>query len=485
MTGFLWEKRLSLIEPLFQQAQRQPDELAVIDDRGRYTYQQLATMAAGMGGSLASQTQRPRVGLMLPSGAGFAASFYGAMLAGKAVVPLNFLLADREILHCIADSAIDTVVTIPQLAPRLKDAQGINVIDLTQLPQPTTPLVAAPKLPTPADDDLAVLMYTSGTSGLPKGVLLTHRNIESNVNAAIEAARLEHRHKFLGIVPLFHAFGMTAMMLAPIQLGASIVYMARFSPVGALNAIKEHGISLLMGVPSMFAAMARLKNASADDFKTIYAMISGGEPLPAALRETFAQRFGVTLYEAYGMTETSLAVALNTPHAHRAGSVGRPVPGMHVKLDPEDGEILLKGPMVMKGYNNLPEQTAAAFTADGYFRTGDLGTIDADGFIFITGRKKDLIIIAGEKASPREIEELLMTHPSVSEAAVIGKKDPNRGEVVAAYVISREGQSADADELREFCRKQGLAQWKVPREINIVQDLPRSASGKVLKRELK
>jgi len=476
---------LSLIEPLFQQAQRQPDELAVIDDRGRYTYQQLATMAAGMGGLLASQTQRPRVGLMLPSGAGFVASFYGAMLAGKAIVPLNFLLADREILHCIADSAIDTVVTIPQLAPRLKGAQGINVIDLTQLPQPATPLVAAPKLPTPTDDDLAVLMYTSGTSGLPKGVLLTHRNIESNVNAAIEAAGLEHRHKFLGIVPLFHAFGMTAMMLAPIQLGASIVYIARFSPVGALNAIKEHGISLLMGVPSMFAAMARLKNASADDFKTIYAMISGGEPLPAALRETFAQRFGVTLYEAYGMTETSLAVALNTPQAHRAGSVGRPVPGMHVKLDSEDGEILLKGPMVMKGYNNLPEQTVAAFTADGYFRTGDLGTIDADGFIFITGRKKDLIIIAGEKASPREIEELLMTHPAVSEAAVIGKKDLNRGEVVAAYVIPREGQSADADELREFCRKQGLAQWKVPREINIVEDLPRSASGKVLKRELK
>jgi long-chain acyl-CoA synthetase len=286
---------------------------------------------------------------------------------------------------------------------------------------------------------------------------------------------------------------MTAMMLAPIQLGATIVYMSRFSPVGMLNAIREHGISLLGSVPSMFAAVLRLKDASAADFTTIYAMISGGEPLPTSLREAFLARFGVPLYEAYGMTETSLAISLNTPQTHRTGSVGTPIPGMQVRIVDDagsdvpagqSGDIWVKGPMVMKGYHNLPTETAAAFTPDGFFRTGDLGRFDAEGFLYITGRRKDLIIVAGEKASPREIEETLMSHPAVAEAAVVGKTDVSRGEVVAAFVIAREGQSPTPEELREFCRGQGLAQWKVPRDVRIVQDLPRSPTGKVLKRVL-
>jgi long-chain acyl-CoA synthetase len=340
---------------------------------------------------------------------------------------------------------------------------------------------------------MAVLMYTSGTSGLPKGVPLTFGNLQSNVDGAITHVNFQSRHKFLGIIPLFHAFGMVATMLAPIQLGASIVYAARFSPIGTLNAIKEHGISLVCGVPSMFAALLRLKDASPDDFKTVYGMLSGGEPLSAALREAFQARFHVPLLEAYGMTETSLAIALNTPQSHKPGSVGKAVPNMEVRIvddagnalpQGQSGEIWVRGPMVMNGYHNLPAETAAAVTADGFFKTGDLGTIDADGFIYITGRKKDLIIVAGEKASPREIEETLMRHPAVAEAAVIGKPDANRGEVVVAYVIAAEGQAPKVEELREFCRQQGLAQWKVPREIRLVPDLPRSPTGKVLKRSL-
>jgi long-chain acyl-CoA synthetase len=314
-------------------------------------------------------------------------------------------------------------------------------------------------------------------------VLLTHGSIQSNVNAAIKHINLRNRHRFLGMLPLFHAFGMTGLMLAPIQLGATIIYMARFNPVAAVQAIKAHGISIVMGVPSMFAAILRLKDASPEDFKSVYAMISGGEPLPATLREAFQARFGVPIYEAYGMTETSLAISLNTPQSCKPGSVGKPVPGMNVKIA-DDDEILLKGPMVMKGYHNLPAETAAAFTSDGYFRTGDLGKIDDDGFVHITGRKKELIIVAGEKASPREIEETLMRHPAVAEAAVIGKKDPVRGEVAAAFVILRDAQQVTYEDLREFCRDQGLAQWKVPREIQIVKDLPRSPTGKVLKRLL-
>ncbi|MGA2583273.1 MAG: AMP-binding protein [Tepidisphaeraceae bacterium] len=472
------------------QAARRPHELVITDDHGVVTFGQLAAMAGGFAKHISEQTQLPRVGLLLPSSAAFVAGFYGTLLAGKTVVPINFLLSEAEIVHCIRDSGIEAVVTIPQLAGRIEKT-GLKIIDATKIAP--APIGGIPTVPTAAADDIAVLMYTSGTSGLPKGVLLSHGNIQSDVDAAIAHMNLQERHKFLGIIPLFHAFGMTAMMLAPIQLGSSIVYMARFSPVGALNAIRKYGISLVLAVPSMYAAILRLKDASAEDFKTIYAMISGGEPLPTNLRDGFETRFGVKLLEAYGMTETSLAIALNTPQSQRAGSVGKPISGVEIRITDdagnklpqgEEGEIWVKGPMVMKGYNNLPDETAAALTPDGYFKTGDLGRIDSDGFLFITGRKKDLIIIAGEKASPREIEEMLQSHPAVAEAAVIGKKDPTRGEAVLAFIIPREGFSPTLEELREFCRQSGLAAWKIPKEIRIVPDLPRSATGKVLKRVL-
>jgi long-chain acyl-CoA synthetase len=409
------------------------------------------------------------------------------------VVPINFLLSDREIAHVIADSGIDTVITAPPLAARLKDLK-LNVIDLSELAkmQPP-PLTSTPPLPSPAPDDLAVLMYTSGTSGLPKGVELTYNNLQSDVDAAIEFAQLESEHRFLGIIPLFHAFGMTAMMLAPIQLGAPVVYIARFSPVAAMNAIREHRISLMFGVPSMFAAIAHLKSACPEDFKSIYAIITGGEPQPAALREKFLHRFNVPLLEGYGLTETSPVVCLNVPQMMRAGSVGKPVPGAEIRIVDDDGralgreqigEIWLKGPMIMKGYYNLPDATAAALTLDGYFKTGDLGKVDTDGFLFITGRKKDMIIIAGEKVFPREVEDVLMKHPTVAEAAVLGRRDASRGEVVVAFVTAREGETIQSDTLRDYCRSQGLPQWKCPREIIALPELPHSPTGKVLKRVL-
>jgi long-chain acyl-CoA synthetase len=479
-----------LFEPLFTNAQRNGDDIAIVDDHGTYTYKQLAAMAAGLGMYLSFQTRQPRVGLLLPPGAGFVASFYGTLLAGKTVVPINYLLGEKEIAHIIQDSGIDTVITIPFFAPRLKDLP-LNVIDLTKLPQ--NPQAVQPKFPSPLPNDVAVLLYTSGTSGMPKGVLLTYDNFQSDIDAAIEAAQLKHQHTFLGIIPLFHSFGITAMMLAPIQLGAKIIYIARFSPVATLNAIREHKVSIFFGIPSMFAAIARLKNAQPDDFSQMYAIISGGEPLPAVLREGFKQKFGVPIHEGYGLTETSPVVALNTPQVNRPGSVGKMVPRAEARITDDDGnalpqgqigEIWLKGPMIMQGYHNLPNETSSVLTPDGYFKTGDLGMIDPDGFLHITGRKKEMIIVAGEKAFPREIEDILLQHPAVSEAAVVGKKDPQRGEVVVAFVIPKEGQTLQPEDLRDFARTHGLAQWKVPREVFVVPDLPRNPTGKVLKREL-
>lgn len=480
-----------LFEPLFAHAAQTPDAVAIIDDRGRYTFAQLAAMSAGLGMYLSMQTSQPRIGLLLPNGAGFVASFYGTLLAGKTVVPINFLLGEKEVAHIVKDSEIDVVVTIPQLAGRLKD-MPLKIVDLTQLPQ-TPPFAIKPRFPSPAADDVAVLLYTSGSTGLPKGVMLTYNNFQSNVDASIIHAQLQRRHHFLGIIPLFHSFGITAMMLAPIQLGALLIYLARFSPVATVNAIREHQASLIFGTPSMFGAIARLKDVKPEDFASIYAMITGAEPLPAAIRQAFQSRFGVTLYEGFGMTETSPVISLNVPQSNRPGSVGKPIPGAQIRIADENGqplpvgqigEIWVKGPMVMKGYHNLPDETLATLTADGYLKTGDLGQMDADGFLFVTGRKKEMIIIAGEKAYPREIEETLLRHPGVAEAAVMGKKDPSRGEVIVAFVSPREGQTLQADQLRDFCREQGLAQWKCPREVIILPELPKSPTGKIVKREL-
>jgi long-chain acyl-CoA synthetase len=480
-----------LFEPLFAHAQNTPDEVAVIDDRGQYTYKQLAAAAAGLGLYLGMQTDKNAVGLLLPPSAGFVASFYGTLLSGKTVVPINYLLGDREIAHVIKDSGVDTVVTIPQLAGRLENTD-LKVIDLTALPQ-TPPFAITPKFPSPAPDDTAVLLYTSGTSGLPKGVMLTYNNLQSDVEAAIEHAQLQDRHKFLGIVPLFHSTGLLATLVAPIQLGASVVYIARFSPVATIQAIRQHKLSVLVAVPSMYGALLRLKDASPEDFAHVYASLSGGEPLPSAIREAWVQRFNLPIFEGYGLTETIGPIAFNTPQNNRPGSVGRLIPGADVKIVDEngnahdvqkEGEVWLRGPMIMKGYHNLPNETADVLTADGYFKSGDLGKLDADGYLHITGRKKELIIVAGEKAVPREIEEVLMKHPAVALAAAVGKKDPSRGEVVVAFVTLKPGQTATADDIRTFARDQNLPNFKIPREVFIEEELPHSPTGKVLKRVL-
>jgi len=480
-----------LVETLFAQADRAGHDIAVIDDTGPHSFQKLAGMAAAIGAYVAVQTDKPHVGIMLPASAGFVASFYGVLLAGKTVVPINFLLSEKEIAHVLADSGIDTVISIPILAAKLRHTD-LKIIDLTQLAA-TPPAALSPKIPSKTADDVAVLIYTSGTVGLPKGVMLTYGNFQSDVDACIEYARLTQKYKFLGIIPLFHSFGITATIIAPIQLGATVVYQAKFNPAAVVAAIKEHGIALMLAIPSMYAALLLVKNAQPEDFKTMYAMICGGEPLPSTLFAAFQQRFGQTLYEGYGLTETSAPVMINMPHCLRPGSVGKPVPGVDIRIvddngNPvkpgETGDLWVRGPMIMKGYYHLPDATAKAINADGYFNTGDIARQDADGFVYITGRKKDLIIVAGEKAVPREIEEAILRNPAVAVAAVVGKKDAARGEVVVAFVTAREGQSLTADAVRETCRAAGLPQWKIPREVFIEAELPRTPTGKILKREL-
>lgn len=481
-----------LAQTLLRQAQTRGDQTAIVDDRGAHTYAQVAGLALTLAQALAGST-RPRVGILLPPGAAFVGSFHAALLAGKGVVPMNYLLGPRETAHIIADSGIDAIVSAPPLSERLAGS-GVRVIDLGALAGATPPGGPPPRpAPTFGRDDLAVLLYTSGTSGLPKGVLLTHGNLQSTVDAAIAHASLRSEHRFLGVVPLFHSFGVTATMLAPIALGAAVVYQARFNPVAAVKAIREHRISLVFGVPSMFGAIAQLKSASAEDFASIYAIISGGEPLPPRVRDAFEQRFGLAIHEGYGLTENCGPITFNVPQATRAGTVGRAMPGTLVRVADESdrplpfgeiGEVQLGGPTVFKGYHNLPDDTAAAFAPDGFFRTGDLGRLDPDGYLSITGRRKDLIIVAGEKVYPREIEDVIARHPDVADVAVLGRRDASRGEVVVAFVLPQEGRTVGEADIREFCRQAGLVPWKTPREVIAVAELPRSPTGKVLKRVL-
>jgi long-chain acyl-CoA synthetase len=469
-----------LLEPLLRHAQSQGEQTAIIDDRGTLTYAQLAGLTGALAAYLSFRTKAPRVGLFLPSSGGFAVSFFATLFAGKTVVPINFLLSEKEIAHIIADSEIDTIITAPPLASRLAETK-LNVIDLTQLP--TRGAGITPTLPNVTEDDIAVLMYTSGTSGLPKGVQISYGNLESDVRAAIAHAQLKGSYSFLGVLPLFHSTGLLAALIAPITLGSMVVYQARFNPVAMVQAIKQHKISIVAAVPSMYGALLRLKDAGPDDVKSLYAALSGGEPLPSAIREGFEKKFGQPLYEGYGLTETIGPIAFNVPGAIRAGSVGRAIPGAEIKIVEE--EVWLRGPMIMKGYLHLPAETSEALTPDGYFKTGDLGHIDSDGYLFITGRKKDLIIIAGEKVSPRQIEETIAQHSDVAEAAVIGRKDLSRGEAVVAFVIAKPQIEIRAEQIKEHCREKGMPGWQIPKEIHFVADLPRSPTGKVLKRVLR
>jgi long-chain acyl-CoA synthetase len=352
-------------------------------------------------------------------------------------------------------------------------------------------------IPARNPDDVAVIMYTSGSSGVPKGVMLTNKNLDSNCNDSITHAHFEKKTVFLGVLPMFHTLGLQGSLLIPLKLGSKVVYQARFSPVGVFELVKKHGVKVLIMVPTMYSVMAAAKSGNKESLAGVEYAISGGEPLPTSLINAFKEKFGITLYEGFGLTETSPIVSLNTPWASKPGSVGTPIPEMQLRIVGDDGkdlprntdgELYIKGPNVMKGYYNRPDVTAEVLTPDGWFKTGDVAKIDDDGFIYITGRKKDMIIMAGEKVFPREIEDALKQHPAVVLAAVIGMKDESRGEAPVAFVTLKPeaelgAPRPTANELRNFVRER-IAPYKVPREVHIFEDLPKNATGKIQKREL-
>ena len=499
---------MTLLWSIIAQALKHPHRVAVRDDRRAYTFKELLGGAMFLAERIDAATSARNVGLMLPPSGLFPVALLGAWLARRVVVPINYLLHPEELAYIIRDSDVDTIVAVqpmldflggPGVIPAGVKLVLMESIDFSGLP----PLRWPPRL---GDDEVAALVYTSGTSAKPKGVMLTHGNLHSNALAGIRHSRVTSASSALAVLPQFHSYGLTILTVLPLLVPLPVIYTARFVPKKVVSLIREHQIDLVIAVPSMYAALLSVKDAGPEDFKSVHLAVSGGEPLPNAVYEEFQRRFGIQLREGYGLTETSPVLTWATPfEAFKLHSVGQALPGVELAIVDEqgavlgpdrDGEVLAAGPCIMKGYYKLPEATAAVFTEldvpDGrggmvrrkFFRTGDIGRLDADGFLFITGRKKELLKVAGEIVFPREVEELLAKHPMVHAVAVIGKHDDVRGEVPVAYVEVQEGQTFDEAALRAYCREH-IATYKVPREIHCVDQLPRSAAGKVLKRFLK
>lgn len=485
-----------LLEQLLEQGRKLGSKPAVDDGIRTLSFAQLALLSRVIRDVVERESRCERIGIMLPASGAFPAVLFGTFWAGRVAVPLNLLLSADELAGVVADAGLDVLFTVRPLESQASRLPA-RAIYLEDLPLKSRLFLAMlrrwPALPRPAANDTAVILYTSGTTARPKGVELTFSNIVRNATDSLAALHLDSSHRFLNVLPPFHVFGLTAGVLIPLFLGLTTVAMPRFNPLAMIRAIEAHKITATIAIPSMYAAMLKSKSARREQFATLKIAISGGEPLPDAIRTAFEQRFGVTLLEGYGLTETSPVISVCTPQANKPGTVGRPIPNVEVRivggdgqaLPPgQEGEIRVRGPGVMKGYYRLPEETRKVIDGDGWFLTGDIGRFDAEGFLSITGRVKDMLIIGGENVAAREIEAALEAHPGVAQAAVIGVADDLRGEQAVGFVVPREGCEVAESDLRTFV-KQSLAGFKVPKRIVVRAELPTGPTGKILKRKLK
>ncbi len=484
---------MSVHLPILRNLLLHPTRTFIVDDKKSYKGVELLIAALHVASAIRERCKTETVGVLSPTSAAFPICALAGWMTGKTVVPLNFLLKREELEYVLQDCGTDTVVTVqPMLdfmgyTPPAKHIIKLDDINFKSMPEPIWPASFA-------EEDLAVLLYTSGTSGKPKGVMLTHANICGNIRQIRNWIPIDKNFVFLGVLPQFHSFGMTALTLLPLTVGCKVVYTARFVPGKIIKLLREHRPDCFIAIPSMYNALLHGKDAVPEDWASAKYIVSGGEPLPQAVFDGFRQKFNVTINEGYGLTETSPCTNWCRPDEWRPHSVGKPLPELLQRIvDPatnrvlgpnHDGEVQMRGPNVMKGYYKLPEQTAGVFTADGFFKTGDMGRHDLDGHLYITGRIKEMLIVGGENVFPREIEEVLNRHESVKDSGVIGKMDPMRGELPVAFVELREGATFDESALRTWCRK-SLAGYKVPDEIRVVEALPRNPTGKIMRRELK
>ncbi|MGI9098314.1 MAG: long-chain-fatty-acid--CoA ligase [Solirubrobacteraceae bacterium] len=485
---------------LTRTAAEHPDVVACKLDDAAFTYELLDHASARVSAMLKSKGvgAGDRVGIMLPNVPYFPAIYYGALRAGAVVVPMNVLLKAREIGYYLSDSQVKVLFAwhdfLGAADQGAKDAGGVEVVPVK--PGEIEGLIFAHErdddVAERAGDDTAVILYTSGTTGQPKGAELTHDNLHKNVEVAVGLFDMGVGDVIFAGLPLFHSFGQTCTMNAAVHGAATITLLPRFDPGKALEILSRDRCTVFEGVPTMYGALLHYPDRANYDVSCLRVCASGGASMPVEVMRGFEEAFGCKVLEGYGLSETSPVASFNHPDRERKpGSIGTPIAGVEMKLVDdageevpigEIGEILIKGHNVMKGYWQRPEATAEAIK-DGWFATGDLAKVDEDGYFFIVDRKKELIIRGGYNIYPREVEEVLYEHPAVREVAVVGVPHEELGEEVGAAVALKDGMEVDPEELKAFVKDQ-LASYKYPRKVWLVDDLPKGPTGKILKREI-
>ncbi|NOY79296.1 MAG: long-chain fatty acid--CoA ligase [Calditrichaeota bacterium] len=446
-----------------------------------------------------------RVALMLPNIPLFPIAYYAILRIGAIVVPINTMFREREIRYILEDSESSAVLTwddaLEEVGRAVEDIDSCAhlIVSGRDLPEEVVNLDAllSENPPNPGgtritSEDSAVILYTSGTTGRPKGAILTHGNLASNAYASAIIGQITSKDIFLGVLPFYHSFGQTVSMNAAFYSGARIVLLPKFDPERVLQAISRERISIFAAVPTMLKMLVDY-DAPVPDLSSIRRLLSGGAKLETSLLEEFESKFGIPIHEGYGLTEASPVVTFNLEgFARKEGSVGVPLRDIYVKIvdasgnelvPGQEGEILVRGPNVMKGYLNRPEATKEILK-NGWLYTGDIGYLDEEGYLYIVDRKRDMIIKGGFNVYPREIEELLLHHPAISEVAIVGVPDPVQGEEVKAYIVLKREANVSSDEIIDYCISQ-IARYKCPKYVSFLQSLPKNSLGRVQKHLLK
>ncbi|MDQ5895103.1 MAG: long-chain acyl-CoA synthetase [Actinomycetota bacterium] len=477
-----------------------PERISIRLDDVAIPYAALEQTSKLVAGLLESKgiSRGDRVGIMLPNVPHFPMVYFGILRMGARVVPMNVLLTAREIKHYLGNSGARVVVAWEDFAPAAVEAAeefGVEVISIN--PTNVGELIAGidpyEGVAEVESDETAVILYTSGTTGQPKGAELTHGNIRSNIESIEDLFAPTEEDVFFGGLPLFHVFGQTVAMNGAVSVGAEITLLPRFDPVKALEIIERDKVTIFMGVPTMYAAMLQVPNRSEFDISSLRLCVSGGAALPVEIIRAFEGEFNTPILEGYGLSETSPVASFGRVDMERKpGTIGTPIKDVEMRIVDEEGKVLgigdigelqIKGPNVMKGYWEMPEATEKAIDAEGWFSSGDMATVDSDGYYSIVDRKKEMILRGGYNVYPREVEEVLYEHPAIAEAAVMGIPHDDLGEEIVAIISFKEGESATVEEITAHA-KEGVAAYKYPRHILIVDALPKGPTGKILKREI-
>ncbi|GED26328.1 long-chain-fatty-acid--CoA ligase [Brevibacillus agri] len=494
-----------LNENLRQSAQNFPDHPAYIFSGETTTYRELNQQVDELASGLAKLGigKGDAVALIMDNRPQFVSAYYAILRTGAAVVPMNPIYTPREISFILANSQAKAVIALaalePVLTPLKEQLEHVTHLIYTEATGDELTLEQVAQAgdgsfvePERHEDDLAVILYTSGTTGQPKGAMLSHRNMASNAEAMGILFELLPEDRVVAVLPMFHVFCMTVCLNGPIRYGASIIIIPRFHPVEVVNTIREQKATCFAGVPTMYNYMLQLPNATKEDFASVRLCCSGGASMPVELLHKFEAKYEVMILEGYGLSEAAPATAFNPLRGTRKpGSVGVNIPHVVNKVvDPEGnelprgevGELVVQGPNVMLGYLGLPEDTAATLR-NGWLYTGDMARMDEEGYVYIVDRKKDMILVDGYNVYPREVEEVLYQHPAIIEAAVIGVPDEVHGEAVKAFVALKE-VAVSQEDIVAFCQDK-LAKYKVPRLVEIVPELPKNSTGKILRRSLR